>query len=392
MKIISVSDVSRQIKTLVEASFDRVFVEGEVSNLSYHISGHIYFSLKDKNSTIAAVMFRNQASKLKFKLALGQGVIVQASLGVYMPSGRYQLNCFDIDPKGEGALHLAYQQLKSALAQEGLFDVRHKKALPQYPKTVALLTASPSAALADMKRVATLRFQAVRFYIIPTLVQGQKAQDSIVSNIQFANELGVDIIVLARGGGSLEDLWAFNEESVARAIFASTVAVVSAIGHESDVLISDLVADQRASTPTAAMNFILPDQYDLLQTLAEKRHTMKQYAQLILKTKVDKLLYTKALMLHNNSKQRIDIYLNQLHLMKVQLKNEFNLILARKMQALKQKSVQLEQAKPIKLAKTQAQILKDDKPIELSKLKVDESFELLNDELRIKALVLAKTP
>ena len=390
MKVISVCTLNRQLKTLIENSFEQVLVQGEVSNLTYHASGHIYFSLKDDESSISAVMFRGNASKLKFKLSVGQSLIVQASISLYMPSGRYQLNCFDIHPTGEGALHLAFNQLKATLAKEGLFDPKHKKPLPNYPKAIALITASPSAALADMQKIAAMRFQAVKFYIIPTLVQGQHAKDNIAANIHFANQMNVDIIVLARGGGSLEDLWAFNEEIVARAIFASTKPVVSAIGHESDVLISDLVADQRASTPTAAINLILPDQYELLQTLAEQRQAISQAMQMVLKSKSDHFLHKKTMLLHNNSKQRLENWLHQLNLTKVQLKNELALILARKMQVLKQKSIELEQSKPVKLSQDQAQIVKNGKPVALKQLKVNESFDLINCEVKIKALVLAQ--
>jgi len=257
-----------------------ILVEGEVSSVTYHNSGHVYFSIKDKESSIKCVMFRSNASRLKFRLERGQHVVVNGSISVYTPRGEYQLMTVSVEPFGQGALALAYEQLKEKLQAKGYFSPEHKKTQPKYIKKLALVTASKSAALQDMLKIIDKRWRLLEVVVIDTLVQGDRSAPQIAEALTYADTLGCDAIVVGRGGGSKEDLWAFNEEVVADAIFNLNTFVVSAVGHEVDVQISDFVADLRAPTPSAAMEMILPDQNEILYTLSEMQNryarTLKQ--------------------------------------------------------------------------------------------------------------------
>ena len=256
---INVSTLNSQIKSLLETTFIQVYVEGEVSNLTYHNSGHIYFSIKDQNSTISCVMFRGNTKYLKFRLEVGQKIVITGNITVYAPRGNYQLLCNKIEPSGQGALALAYEQLKNKLEQKGYFDPLRKKTLPKYPKKIALVTSATGAAIEDMKKVALHRWPLVEFILIPTLVQGEGSAYDISNSIKYADTLSCDIMIVGRGGGSIEDLWAFNEEIVANAIYEAKTTIISAVGHEVDYLISDFVADIRAATPSNAIEIALPD-------------------------------------------------------------------------------------------------------------------------------------
>ncbi|WP_122893424.1 exodeoxyribonuclease VII large subunit [Arcobacter peruensis] len=256
---INVSTLNTQIKSLLETTFIQVYVEGEVSNLTYHSSGHIYFSIKDQSSTISCVMFRGNTKYLKFQLEVGQKITITGNITVYAPRGNYQLLCNKIEPSGQGALALAYEQLKAKLENKGYFEQTRKRILPKYPKKIALVTSATGAAIEDMKKVALHRWPLVEFILIPTLVQGEGAAYDISASIKYADSLNIDIIIAGRGGGSIEDLWAFNEEIVANAIYEAKTPIISAVGHEVDYLISDFVADVRAATPSNAIEIALPD-------------------------------------------------------------------------------------------------------------------------------------
>jgi len=276
----TVTSLNTKIKSLLETTFMHILVEGEISSVTYHNSGHVYFSIKDKESSIKCVMFRSNASRLKFQLERGQHVVVNGSISVYTPRGEYQLMTVSVEPFGQGALALAYEQLKEKLQQKGYFEQSQKKPQPKYIKKLALVTASKSAALQDMLKIIDKRWRLLEVVIIDTLVQGDRSALQIAEALAFADTLGCDAIVVGRGGGSKEDLWAFNEEVVADAIFNLNTFVVSAVGHEVDVQISDFVADLRAPTPSAAIEMILPDQNEVLYTLSEMENryvrTMKQ--------------------------------------------------------------------------------------------------------------------
>lgn len=259
MNAISVSVLNTQIKSLLETTFMQVLVSGEISNLTHHSSGHIYFSIKDESSTISCVMFKGNTKYLKFELENGLKVQITANITVYVPRGNYQLLCTRIEPDGIGSLALAYEQLKTKLQTKGYFEQSIKKTLPKYPKKIAIVTSPTGAAIEDMKKVASARWNLIELILIPTLVQGNGSVEDISKNIKFADSLNCDIIIVGRGGGSIEDLWAFNSELVANAIFEASTPIISAVGHEIDFLISDFVADIRAATPSNAMEIALPN-------------------------------------------------------------------------------------------------------------------------------------
>jgi len=259
MQAISVSTLNTQIKSLLETTFMQVLVIGEVSNLTNHSSGHIYFSIKDENSTISCVMFKGNTKYLKFQLENGQKVQVTASITVYIPRGNYQLLCTRIEPDGVGSLALAFEQLKTKLKAKGYFEQSIKKTLPKYPKKIAIVTSPTGAAIEDMKKIASTRWNLLELILIPTLVQGEGSIEDIKNSIKFADSLDCDIMIVGRGGGSIEDLNSFNSEIVATAIYEAKTPIISAVGHEIDYLISDFVADARASTPSNAIEIALPD-------------------------------------------------------------------------------------------------------------------------------------
>ena len=260
--IITVTQLTTQIKNLLEGSFPDVWVEGEISNLSIPQSGHAYFTLKDQQSQIRAVLFRSSQRFLKFTLQHGIQVVCRGRVGLYEPRGEYQLILEYIEPKGIGALQLAFEQLKAKLEQEGLFDLERKRGLPLLPQRIGIITSPTGAAIRDMLRVIKRRHPRMHIIIYPVPVQGAEAAPSIVEALRYFNREGnVDVVITGRGGGSLEDLWAFNEETVARAIHASTIPVISAVGHETDYTISDFVADLRAPTPSAAAEMVVESEH-----------------------------------------------------------------------------------------------------------------------------------
>ena len=264
LKVYSVYELTSIIKGLLEDSFDSIWVEGEISNLHRHGSGHVYLTLKDDRSQIRAVMFRSQAAQLSFEPEHGMRVLCRGRVGVYEVRGEYQLYVDFMEPRGLGALQKAFEQLKNRLAAEGLFDTARKRKLPFLPKSIGIVTSPTGAAVRDILQILGRRFPNLHVLIRPTLVQGAEAAGQIVKAIEDLNSIsGLELIVLARGGGSLEDLWAFNEEAVARAVFQSRLPVVSAVGHEIDFTIADFTADLRAPTPSAAAELIVPQKAEL---------------------------------------------------------------------------------------------------------------------------------
>jgi exodeoxyribonuclease VII large subunit len=267
-RVLTVSQLTRAIKDALEGRFGGLWVEGEVSNLRVHSSGHVYFTLKDDEAQVRAVLFRSRVRRLRFEPADGLHVLAFANLDVYAARGEYQLVCELLEPRGVGALQLAFEQLKTRLAAEGLFDPARKRALPALARRVGLVTSPTGAAVRDFLRIATRRFAGLHVLVCPVRVQGETAVGEIVEALGILNRLGgLDVIVLARGGGSLEDLWAFNEEAVARAIAASKIPVISAVGHETDVTIADFVADLRAPTPSAAAELVVREKAELVRQL-----------------------------------------------------------------------------------------------------------------------------
>ena len=268
--ILSVTQINEYIRSLINQDevLSMITVRGEISNLTIHRSGHIYFTLKDEGSVLKAVLFRSSAQKIKFALKEGMGVIVYGRVSVYAPSGQYQLYAENIQPDGIGALYLAYEQIKQRLANEGLFDSNRKKPLPQFPSNIGIVTSPTGAAIHDMINVMSRRYPIAKLTLYPSLVQGENAYKSIISGIRYFNETkSVDIIIIGRGGGSLEDLWAFNSVELAYAIADSEIPIISAVGHESDFTIADFVADLRAPTPSAAAELAVPDALSVRNTI-----------------------------------------------------------------------------------------------------------------------------
>ena len=272
-KFFTVSQITRKIRASLEHNFSNISILGEISNVRTPGSGHVYLTLKDKSSQLQAVVFRNIANKIKFELKDGMEVISFGSVTVYEPRGQYQLIINKIEPKGIGALQLAFQQLKEKLVKEGLFDQAHKKPIPFIPQKIGVVTSPTGAAIKDILNIIDRRFANIEILIYPVKVQGESAAQEIAEAITELNALtDIDVIIAGRGGGSMEDLWAFNEEVVARSIYNSRIPVISAVGHEIDITIADLVADKRALTPSEAGELVVPRK-DLLLDMLEKLNT-----------------------------------------------------------------------------------------------------------------------
>ena len=410
---LSVSGLNEQIKTLLETSFTQVLVEGEVSRITFHNSGHIYFSLKDNSSVISAVMFRGNASRLKFRLQEGMKVIVNAAISLYKPRGSYQINCFSIEPAGQGALALAYEQLKEKLSSQGYFAPQIKKQLPRFPSRIALITSATGAALQDMLRVANSRYRLLEIDIYDVVVQGENASSAISNAIAVADRQGYDILVVGRGGGSMEDLWAFNEEIVADAIFHAQTPVVSAVGHEIDWLISDFVSDVRAPTPSAAMEICLPDTNELYQTLDSMSTQMNQLLLSKLNTKSQELQHIK----NSFSQHSVEKKLKQKQEEIIQLKEVYSQSMAFKMQSFTKELEMIKLRFPqaiesnLNIAQNQllnlqkmlesnnpkfkskkgfAQLSLKTKVVDIAALNVDDIFQAQSDEVVISARVIKK--
>lgn len=286
-KVLSVSQVNEYMRVLVDSDgfLSGVAVKGEISNYKMYPSGHHYFTIKDENSALKCVMFRSSAMRLRFRPENGMQIIAMGKISVYPRDGAYQLYCSALALDGIGDLHAAFEQLKTKLAAQGIFDQAHKKTLPQYPGTIAIITSSAGAAIHDMLRILKKRYPLTKVLLLPVRVQGAEAPGEIVAAIGYANRFKLaDLLIVGRGGGSIEDLWAFNDERVALAIYQSDIPVISAVGHEPDVTISDFVADLRAATPSNAAELAVPDQDTIRQTLDSYTMAMSATVRRQLKT------------------------------------------------------------------------------------------------------------
>ena len=275
--IYSVSELNNLVRAVLESvpELERIYVRGEISNYKLYPSGHHYFTLKDSEGAVRCVLFKSAAVRLRFRPQNGMKVIALGRAALYPRDGAYQLYCEAITPDGVGDLHVAFEQLKEKLWREGLFDESHKKPLPRYPETIAIITSPAGAAVHDMLRILRRRYPLAKVKLLPVRVQGPEAPPEIAGALRYANRYRVaDVIITGRGGGSIEDLWAFNDERVARAIYASDIPVISAVGHEPDVTIADFVADERAATPTHAAEMAVPERTELLERLQSQRLLM----------------------------------------------------------------------------------------------------------------------
>ncbi len=388
---VSVTTLNNQIKSLLETHYLNILVEGEVSRVTYHSSGHLYFTLKDDKSAIACVMFRGNNQRLKFRLEEGMAVIVGGGISVYAPRGSYQINCTSIEPAGSGALALAYEQLKKKLEAKGYFDTERKKSLPSYPRHIVLVTSSTGAALQDMLRVAQKRWPLLKITLIDTQVQGEGSAEMIARNLRIADRLGADAIVVGRGGGSLEDLWAFNEEIVAKAIFEAGTPVVSAVGHEIDFLISDFVADLRAPTPSAAMELLLPDKTEVLLGIDSLIDRFNNTLRSTLHKKETQLQHLYQLFEQNSVQAKLALHMQEISTLRQQFDNFMQLQLNRKTETLESLKRAYESNDPAKRDKKGiAQIVKEGRKTALETLEPGDIFEAQSPHVKITAQVQRK--
>lgn len=347
MNILTVSQVNFYVKSLMDSDkvLSNFYVSGEISNFKGHYqSGHLYFSLKDNKSVIKCIMFSNFSRKLRFKLEDGIKVLLRGNLSVYEPTGQYQIYVEDIQLSGIGELSFAFEQLKDKLSKEGLFDLKHKKSLPKYPNKIGVITSPIGAAIKDIQDTLNRRFPIAKVILYPVLVQGDDAAFQIIKAIEFFNSKGlVDVIIIARGGGSIEDLWAFNNELLAKTIYNSDIPIVSGVGHQTDFTICDFVSDVRAPTPTAAAELCTPDKVQILldiKTLIErsnlsielKLHKAKSQINILSEklyslspsTKIDNQKISLDILcdkLVNNLNHKISENANQLHIINSNLKS-----------------------------------------------------------------------
>ncbi len=383
----SVSSLTTQIKSLLEATFLHVKVSGEVSRPTYHSSGHLYFTLKDDQSSISCVMFKGNNQRLKFRVEDGMAVDISGSISVYAPRGSYQINCVSLSPSGSGALALAYEQLKKELYKKGYFE--QKRPLPKIPRHVALITSKTGAALQDMLNVAKKRYPLVKLTLFNTLVQGEDAKYHIVNALQKAQTIDPDIIVLSRGGGSVEDLWAFNEREVAEAVFTCKIPTVSAIGHAIDTVITDFVADKSAPTPSAAMEMILPDINEFKILLDNLNDNLKNAMNYKIQNANSHLSSLQNQISLFSPKAKIDFAKDEI----INLKKLFDLTLEQKFKLFSSNIDALNLAYKSKnpqnfLKNGYAQIVQNGKITDLKLLKKDDTFELHDSKKTVSAKVL----
>jgi exodeoxyribonuclease VII large subunit len=319
-KIYTITEITREIKDVLEGSFPSVWVEGEISNYTLHSSGHRYFSLKDENTQIRCTLWRFRGTRLPFEPEDGMKVIAFGNITVYERNGQYQLDVIELIPAGWGKLEIAFQKLKEKLFEEGLFDEEHKKPIPEFPEAIGLVTSPTGAAIKDMIKIIHKRFPSVRVIVNPVRVQGEGSAEEIAQAIYEFNEFAkIDVMIVGRGGGSLEDLWAFNEEVVARAIYHSEIPVISAVGHQIDFTISDLVADLRAPTPSAASQMVVKDKEELLKEIRSNlrkliscQTSLTEYSRQRLKSAQYSYGFRRPLDIISQRSQRLDELIRQL--------------------------------------------------------------------------------
>ena len=319
-KVYTVKEITRRIRDLMELNFPGIWIEGEISGFKHHSSGHMYFTLKDETAVLNAVFFARQNRGIKFELKDGLRVLIFGKISVYEPRGNYQLYVEQIEPKGLGALQLAFLQLKEKLAQEGLFDTERKRPIPAFPRTIGVVTSPTGAAIRDILNIVNRRFRGTSVLLNPVKVQGEGAAEEIARALDEMNELeDIDVLIVGRGGGSLEDLWAFNEETVARAIHRSRIPVISAVGHEIDWTIADWVADLRAPTPSAAAEMVVQNREELAIRLTDFNTRLRNAVRGLLGEKQESLrglgesyAFRQPLALIHQYAQRLDEFLRQL--------------------------------------------------------------------------------
>lgn len=392
-RVLSVSQINFYIKSIIEndGSLQFVLVTGEISNLTVHQrSGHIYLSLKDSNSVISAVMFAGNARRLRFRLENGMKVICRGRISVYEPSGRYQLYIEDMQPDGVGALTLAFEQLKKSLAQKGLFDNAHKKPLPKFPKTIGVITSPTGAAVQDITNIIRRRFPSADIVLAPVLVQGESAPEQLVRAVnKFSASKIADVVIIGRGGGSAEDLWAFNDEQLAYAVYNCETPIISGVGHETDFTVCDFVADVRASTPSAAAELAVPDRQELMSYYFKQKQYISAMLDRKIKTAQLRLENQQRRMSASSPKLKAEQLEKQLSAKSEKLKRFMNIYISNKENKLIAAKGKLDGLNPLNvLNRGYAIAEKDEKIITSSKqLKDGDDFTVVLSDGKINAKV-----
>ncbi|NLO89657.1 MAG: exodeoxyribonuclease VII large subunit [Clostridia bacterium] len=351
-KIYSVGEVTKYIKKLLERDINlaNIWIKGEISNFKYHPSGHMYFTLKDSTACLKCVMFRSRAKNLLFQPENGMEVIAGGYVSVYEPAGQYQLYVEVLEPSGVGSLHIAFEQLKEKLKAEGLFDEKRKKPLPKVPQTIGVITSPSGAAIRDVLNIVNRRFPGIKVGIVPTLVQGEEAPISIVKALEIANRYeDLEVILLVRGGGSLEELWAFNTEMVARAIAASRIPIVTGIGHETDFTIADFVADVRAPTPSAAAELVVPVKEEILEHIKRLKRALYLAMEKQHETKRAKLELLKSSKIFSKPETVLGDYWQGLDVLYRRLKDSTHKVLVKSKQDFLAVSAKLDTLSPVRI-------------------------------------------
>lgn len=321
-KYLTVTAVTKYIKYKIDTddNLKCIFIKGEISNCKYHSTGHIYFSIKDENSILNAIMFSTNAKKLTFTPNDGMKVLITGRISVYEAAGRYQIYVEEMIEDGVGNLYAEFEKLKKKLETKGLFDSNHKKSIPKMPSKIGVITASTGAAIRDIVSTIKRRFPICEIYLFPSLVQGENASKDLVNKLLQADNYGVDVIIIGRGGGSIEDLWAFNDEELANTIYNAKTPIISAVGHEVDFTICDFVSDLRAPTPTGAAELAVPNMSDIMINLEHLKIRLNEslnkkidYNKLLLNNLKNSFVLKNPMLLYENKKQNIDLYFEKLN-------------------------------------------------------------------------------
>lgn len=392
-RVLTVSQLNFYIKSLIEndSKLNIVFLSGEISNLTDHYrSGHIYLSLKDEKSVIRAVMFSGNARNLRFKPTDGMKVICRGRVAVYEPTGQYQLYIEDMQPDGIGALTLAYEQLKKKLADKGLFDVSHKKPLPRFPKTVGVITSPTGAAVQDIRNILYRRFPCINIVMCPVLVQGDSAPEQLVHAVKTLDMYNAcDVIIIGRGGGSIEDLWAFNDETLANAIYDCKIPVISAVGHETDFTICDFVSDMRAPTPSAAAELAVPDKAELMSYYSSQLQYLSSFMDSQFRKNSSRLIDFQRRISLVSPQSRIDKYEKNIELLLNKSQNIVNEKYSEKSNEITKISAKLESLNPLSVLSRGYSIAEKDGCVitSSSQLNKGDNFTLEFSDGKINATV-----
>jgi len=392
--VFTVAEINEYIKNLIENDhvLNNVYVKGEISNFTNHKTGHFYFTVKDEKSVLKAVMFGG-SSKLRFMPENGMKVIIHGRISLFVRDGQYQIYCDDIEPDGVGSLYIAFEQLKAKLESEGLFDVRNKKPLPKIPLRIGVITSPTGAVIRDVINVITRRFPMTKIILFPVLVQGANAPGQLISGIKYINATNLaDVIIIGRGGGSIEELWAFNDENLARAVFASKIPVISAVGHETDFTICDFVADLRAPTPSAAAELAVPDTGELKKQLFNAEKKMELILSGRIKNYKEKVKsYENANVLKNPMNIIDDKRMNVLHIEKNLISN-MQLILNGKKSQFMMNSSKLEALNPLSVLTRGYSVAYKEKKIlqKINDVEINENISVKLSDGFVDATVVSK--